>query len=66
MLCTLPNNSKEETRNIELEECVKIFENSGYKPNVLTKLKEKAVAKTSSTTNTTDDRNEETLVFPVH
>ena len=66
MLRTLRNNSKEETRNIELEECVKIFENSGYKTDDLTKLKERATTKAASpNTNTTDTENE-TLVFPVH
>ena len=65
MLRTLRNNSKEETRNEELLQCVSYFKNSGYNPDKLQELKEKAITKHASTNTTTCDTGE-TLVFPVH
>ena len=63
LLRTLRNNSKEETKHVEIEQCVKDFTNSGYNPNELIKLKEKASAKVSNNSTT---EKENSLVFPVH
>ena len=65
MLRTLRNNSKDETRNEELLQCVSYFKNSGYNPDKLQDLKEKAILK-HTTTNTPTRIAGETLVFPVH
>ena len=62
-LRTLRNNSKDETKCIEIEQCVKVFTNSGYNQNELLKLKEKAVTKESNN-STTEEGNP--LVFPLH
>ena len=63
LLRTMRNNSKVETRSIEVDQCVKDFTNSGYDPEELTKLKEKAVTKSNVTEETEE---EDTLVFPIH
>ena len=67
LLRTVRNNSKEETRNAELEQRVKDFAASGYDPNVLETIKAKVITRNSvhGATNSTDDTEEE-LVFPVH
>ena len=65
MLRTLRNNSKDETRNEELLQCVSYFKNSGYNPDKLQDLKEKAILKHTAT-NTPTRSAGETLVFPVH
>ena len=63
LLRTLRNNSKVETRTVQLEQCVKDFVNSGYEEKELLELKGKAIMKT----NINSERNtEEELVFPVH
>ena len=63
LLRTLRNNSKDETKHIEVERCVKDFVKSGYSQNELLKLKDKAITKI--TTISTNEENN-TLVFPVH
>ena len=42
MLRTLRNNSKDETRNIELKQCISYFEASGYKPEKLIEMERKS------------------------
>ena len=64
MLRVIRNNSKVDTRNTELDQCVKTFSNSGYETKQLLKLKEKALSKTY--TNNTQNDNRDTLVFPLH
>ena len=64
MLQIIWNNSKDETRNIELDQCVQTFADSGYDVNQLIKLKQKALNKNS--TNNIQDDDSDTLVFPVH
>ena len=64
MLRVVRNNSKEETRKTDLEQCIKSFENSGYKANKLVQWKEKALTKTTNPTTTSSE--DDTLVFPVH
>ena len=66
MLRSLRNNSKEETRTTELNQCIKNFENSGYSTGKLNELKEKAIQKASTTNNETSNEEVDTLVFPVH
>ena len=65
MLRTIRNNSKEETKTVQLNECIKHFENSNYSTTKLTEIKKQALEKSNSTdeTNATQDH---TLVFPVH
>ena len=65
MLRTLRNNSKRETRDKELTQCITNFEASGYKLETLNKLKEAAILKSTTTNNATPDEND-TLVFPIH
>ena len=65
MLRVIRNNSKEETRNIELDQCIQTFTNSGYDARQLIKLKEKALNRTHIH-NTQDNNTDDTLVFPVH
>ena len=65
LLRTLRNNSKIETRNEELLQCVSYFKNSGYNPDKLQELKEKAIIKHSANITPSRDAGE-TLVFPVH
>ena len=76
MIRIMENNSKEDTRNEQVEELINHFENSGYNPRELQKLKQKAINKTSTvtapTTNTdnnndeNNDSNNNTLVFPIY
>ena len=65
LLRTIRNNSTEETRNIELDQCVQDFIDSGYKPDDLQMLKDKAIAKNNDS-RIESDEEKETLVFPVH
>ena len=65
LLRTIRNNSTEETRNIELDQCVQDFIDSGYKPDDLQMLKDKAIAKNNDSLIESDEEKE-TLVFPVH
>ena len=65
MLRTLRNNSKEETRSIELKQCSSFFEASGYKPSTLIEMEEKAIRKTN-TINIASTEPADTLVFPLH
>ena len=65
MLRTLRNNSKEETRIVELDQCINHFENSGYQTAKLNETKEAAIAKSSTNNEATIDEID-TLVFPVH
>ena len=65
MLRTLRNNSKEETRTLELNQCIKHFENSGYSTDNLNQIKERAITK-STTINETIHKEADTLIFPVH
>ena len=51
ILRILRNNSKEETKKVESEQCIKDFTNSGYKLEVLQQLKVKTVSKIDNTTN---------------
>ena len=62
LLRTVRNNSKDETRHVEIDQRVQDFKNSGYKIDELTKLKEKAMTIVPTTPST----DEEKLVFPVH
>ena len=64
LLRTLRNNSKVETQSIELEQCLRDFENRRYNEEELVKLKEKAITKTTNTVG--EENTEEELVFPVH
>ena len=64
MLRTVRNNSKEETKTVELNQCMAHFEASGYSTSKLVELKEKAVNKATTIDTSSDDRD--TLVFPVH
>ena len=61
ILRILGNNSKEETKKVESEQCIKDFTNSGYKLEVLQQLKVKAVSRIANTTNEEVD----VLIFPV-
>ena len=63
MLRVLRNNSKEETMNIELDQCIQTFRDSGYKNNLL-ELKDRALNKVNNRNVLGSDRD--TLVFPVH
>lgn len=63
LLRTIRNNSKEETKLIEIENCIRDFSNSGYNPNELAKLKDKVINQISNN-KPTEENN--TLVFPVH
>ena len=65
MLRTLRNNSKDETRTVELNQCIKHFENSGYDTANLNEIKERAIVK-STTINETVNEEADTLIFPVH
>ena len=65
MLRTLRNNSKDETRNIELNQCISYLEASGYNVTKLMELKEKVINKSNST-NITSTEDDDTLVFPIH
>ena len=65
MLRSLRNNSKEETRTTELNQCVTYFENSGYNTAKLNEIKEKVISR-SATNKEVVDEEVDTLVFPVH
>ena len=59
------NNFKEETRTNQMDELISHFQNSGYNPQQLEEMKEKAVNRlTTNSTRTTEDK--ETLVFPIN
>ena len=64
------NNSKDETRNAELVQCIKQFENSGYNPDRLNELNNKVRTKVTTPTEENENPEEseetETLVFPMH
>ena len=64
LLRTVRNNSKDETRSVEIEQCMSDFKNSGYNQNELIKVKEKVTAHVPTTVATNEESN--TLVFPVH
>ena len=64
MLRTLRNNSKVETRNDELKQCITYFEASGYNITKLNELKEKTTKKSTLVNNASEERD--TLIFPVH
>ena len=64
LLRTIRNNSKNETKTLEIEQCVQQFKNSGYNPEDLKIIKEKAIAKASSVRDVAEE--EDTLVFPLH
>ena len=81
LLRTLRNNSKEETKAAELDQCVQQFVNSGYSEEKLLVLKEKAIEKSSEETENNNNNNNnnsnnnnddvdanetDTLMFPVH
>ena len=75
MIRIMENNSKEDTRDEQVTELINHFENSGYNPRELQKLKQKAINKTSNTTtpitNPSNDEEENsdsnnTLVFPIY
>ena len=67
ILRTLRNNSKEETKVNEIEQCLKDFEHSGYSRQELNKWKEKAIEKHRSAEHPpTNETEEDTLIFPVH
>ena len=63
LLRTVRNNSKDETKHVEIDQCIQDFKSSGYKIDELTKLKEKAIAIVPNTPNTGEEK---LLVFPVH
>ena len=65
MLRTMRNNSKEETKSIQLDECIKHFENSNYNTTNLMEIKQRAIER-SNTVNEPDVTQQDTLVFPVH
>ena len=64
ILRTLRNNSKQETKVIEVEQCINDLTNSGYTPEKLTNLKQKAIAKVLDNNVTNEEKD--TLMFPVH
>ena len=61
---TLRNNSKQETKVVEVEQCINDLKSSGYNPEKLTNLKQKAIAKVSDNNVTNEEKD--TLMFPVH
>ncbi len=64
MLRVLRNNSTQENKTRELNDCVKHFTNSGYNTEKLQTIKQKVINKSTVGTTTTDERD--TLVLPVH
>lgn len=57
----MENNSKEDTKTVQITELIKHFENSGYNKQLLQQLKEKTTEKLAESseataTTTTDDR----------
>ena len=65
MLRTIENNSKEESRTIQMNDLISHFQNSGYNPQQLQELKEKAINKETSTSSDTNE-DKKTLVFPIN
>ena len=65
MLRTLRNNLKDETLNDDLNQCISYFKASGYNPNTLGELKEKALSKMNKI-NVTSTEPTNTLVFPLY
>ena len=65
MLRTLRNNSKDESKTVELNQCLAYFKDSGYDVERLNELKEKAIIKSLAGNNTRAEGGD-TLVFPVH
>ena len=59
MIRIMENNSKEDTRIEQVNELINHFENSGYNPRELQKLKQKAINKTTTTTPITNPSNDE-------
>ena len=74
MIRIMENNSKEDTRDEQVNELINHFENSGYNPGELQKLKQKAINRTSNATPPTTDPNDDettednnkTLIFPIY
>ena len=66
LLRTVRNNSKETTRDIELNKCIQDFKNSGYKEDELQTMKERALIKSTDRQTQTPDDTKEELVFPLH
>ena len=66
MLRTLRNNSTEESKDIELKQCISHFEASGYNPAKLIELKDKAVNMTNAVNIIPATEERDTLVLPVH
>ena len=64
MLRTLRNNSKEETKITELNQCINHFENSGYNLTVLNELKDSI--SNSSADRENSEEEVEKLMFPIH
>ena len=64
MLRTLRNNSKEETKTSELNQCISHFKNSGYNSAALNDLKDKII--NPSSTQDVSQTETETLMFPIH
>ena len=56
MLRTLRNNSQEETRKEELVQCLSYFKNSGYNPDRLEEIKERAINESVAAATATDDQ----------
>ena len=65
MLRTQRNNSKDESKTVELNQCLSYFKDSGYDVERLNELKEKAITKSLAGNNTRAEGGD-TLVFPVH
>jgi hypothetical protein len=65
ILRTLRNNSEQEMKITETEQCLKTFENCGYNRQELLKWKQKAIENTSCHNNPKNEARD-TLVFPVH
>ena len=63
-LRTLRNNSNDETRKMELDQCLKHFVASGYNAEKLQTLKDKALQ--NLPTQNLPANEEDTLTFPVH
>ncbi len=66
LLRTLRNNSKEETKAAELNQCIQQFVNSGYSEEKLKQFKEKAIHKSSEENEINNNDQTDTLMFPVH
>ena len=67
MIRIMENNSKEETRTLQMEELSTHFESSGYSRQELEELKQKAILKTTTPDSTNSESNsDKTLVFPLY